>query len=107
MEISGDYIEFRENSLLLDLIVDSGNAWITNTATYSIPAADMIQVTGSCFHGWERYACTQTYRLSIGTGQMSIFDETDSTRQGEYMYIGTPGPNLPPTLMPPGPSPTP
>lgn len=104
-EVSSEYIEFRETGLLLSLIREevTGVFWQTNTATYTLPTTSQLQVTGSCWRGWERYTCTRVYGMQLNGDRLGITGDGPA----EYRRIATLSPNAPPTLAPPFPSPTP
>jgi len=105
-ELSLEYIEFRENGVLLNLIKDEGTGqfWLNNnSATYSLPTASQMQVVGTCYKGWERYTCSRTYAIVLAGDNLKISGD----QQAEYQRISGLSSELPPTLAPPFPSPTP
>ena len=104
-ELSLEYIEFRENGALLTLIKDEGTGqfWLNNSAAYSLTTVDQMQVIGTCYKGWDRYTCSRTYAIALAGDNLKVSGD----QQAEYERIGGLSPNLPPTLAPPFPSPTP
>jgi hypothetical protein len=104
-ELSLEYVEFRENGVLLTLIKDEGTGqfWLNNSASYAVTSVSQMQVVGTCYKGWERYACSRTYDIVLAGDRLKVSGD----QQAEYQRIGGLSPNLPPTLAPPFPSPTP
>jgi hypothetical protein len=102
-ELSSEYIEFREAGVLLTLLRDADAFWLIGSATYSLTTDDQLQVVGTCYKGWERYACTRTYAFTLAGDSLTISGDG----LAEYQRISALDPNLPPTLAPPFPSPTP
>ncbi len=100
-----EYIEFRESGVLLSLLWDEGpnTSWLTRSATYSLPTASQLQVTGTCYKGWEVYTCTRIYAVVLAGDNLKISGD----QQAEYQRISGLSSDLPPTLAPPFPSPTP
>ncbi|MCI0625151.1 MAG: hypothetical protein L0387_26495 [Acidobacteria bacterium] len=104
-ELSAEHIEFREAGVLLTLIKDEGTDtfWLNNSATYTVTSSSQMLVAGTCWQGWERYACSRTYSIRLAGDHLTI----SADNQAEYQRIGEPSLDLPPTLAPPFPSPTP
>ncbi len=100
-----EYIEFRESGVLLSLLRDEGTNefWLITSATYALTSANQLQVVGTCYKGWERYTCSRTYAIALAGDTLKISGD----QEAEYQRIGSLSPNLPPTLAPPMPSPTP
>jgi hypothetical protein len=100
-----EYLEFRENGVLLTLIKSEGSEmfWLNNSATYTMTSSSQMQVAGSCWQGWERYACSRTYSIRLAGDKLWVLADN----QAEYRRIGELSRDLPPTLAPPFPSPTP
>ena len=106
-ELSAEYIEFRPSGVLLTLIKDdnTGAFWLNNSATYTVTSASQLEVLGSCWRGWERYTCARTYRMRLaGAGDELI---VTGDNEAAYWLIGELSRDVPPTLAPPFPSPTP
>jgi hypothetical protein len=102
-ELSAEYLEFRQDGALLVLLKDMDTFWWINSATYTVTSSAEMQVTGSCWQGWERYACTGTYTLRLSGDELRL----SADNEAEYHRIGGLSRELPPTLAPPLPSPTP
>ena len=104
-----EYVEFRENGQLVMLLFDQGPGqfWTTGSERYALVSRDRVQVTGTCWQGWESYECSRVYGFALGGDTLRIFDGPQTERQVEYQRIGTIDKDLPPTLAPPFPSPTP
>lgn len=102
-ELSGEYLEFRQDGVLLVLLKDMDTFWLINSATYTVLSYTEMQVAGSCWRGQERYACTRTYTLSLAGDKLSL----SADNQAEYRRVGELSEDLPPTLALPFPSPTP
>ncbi len=100
-----EYVEFRESGVLLDLYWDEGanTFWLNRLATYSLTTTSQMDVVGTCYKGWERYTCTRTYTIELAGDSLKISGDG----QAEYQRISGLSPDLPPTLAPPFPSPTP
>ena len=99
-ETSAEYIEFRKDGALLGLLRDGDAFWLIWSASYTIAASDKIEVSGTCYKGWERYPCTRAYDLMLEGDTLTITGDYPA----EYQRIGDSGPDLPPTLAPPMPS---
>jgi len=104
-ELSAEYLEFQEAGSLLTLLKDEGTEmfWLIHTATYTVTSTGQMEVTGSCWKGWERSACSRTYSISLTGDELRI----TADREAVYLRIGGQSRELPPTLAPPIPSPTP
>ena len=102
-ELSAEYIEFREDGVLLTLFKDEGTDtfWLNNSAAYSLSTTRQMEVVGTCYKGWERYACSRTYDIVLAGDSLKVSGD----QQAEYQRIGGLSSDLPPTLAPPIPSP--
>jgi len=102
-ELSGEYVEFRADGTLLWLIKDEENFWLGRTAAYTVPSANEIEVTGSCYRGYERFTCAKNFALEINGETLKI---TGELGEAVYQRVGEVGQELPPTLAPPVATPT-
>jgi hypothetical protein len=102
-ELSAEYLEFRPDGVLLVLLKDMDTFWWINSATYTITSSSRMQVTGSCWRGSERYSCARDYTLSLAGDELSL----SADNEAQYRRVGELSEELPPTLAPPLPSPTP
>jgi len=107
--LASDYVEFREEGQLITLLFDEGpnRFWTIHTSSYSFPESGRIEIQGYCWQGWERYECRGEYAYSLAGDRLRITEDQKANRQVEYRRVGALGPELPPTLAPPFPSPTP
>lgn len=102
-ELSGEFLEFRQDGVLLVLLKDMDTFWLLNSATYTVTSSSQMQVVGSCWRGRERYSCTRTYTLSLARDELSL----SADNEAQYRRVGELSEEMPPTLAPPLPSPTP
>ena len=106
-------IELREQGLLADLLLDSGNDFTTVTGRYALVDASHLQIDGQCWQGYASHPCSQTYRFTLNADHLTLFGDGQvvagavANGQLDYQRSGPPAASLPPTLVPPGPSPTP
>src|SRR5262245_9715609 len=106
-------IELRDEGLLVDLLVDSGSAFSTVTGGYARVDAEHIRAAGRCWQGYDSRPCSQTYRYTLSGDRLTLFGDGQTVAglvadgQLAYQRVGPAGAALPPTLVPPGPSPTP
>lgn len=107
--IAAEYVEFRPGGQLVELLWDSGpqRAWTINVSQYAVSFAGRVKLSGNCWRGWERYACTHTYTVLRLGDTLRVSDERDQQRAVQYRRVADLEPELPPTLAPPFPSPAP
>jgi len=102
-ELTGDYLEFREDGDLLVLLNDNGRFWLILTAAYTVTAAGQLDVSGTCWRSWEQFPCDGRYTVSLTGDQLTLSGE----REAHYRFIGAADPERPSELAPPFASPTP
>ena len=106
-------IELRDEGVLVDLLLGSGKVFTTATGGYSLVDGEHIQIEGLCWQGYASHPCSQSYRFSLSGDRLTFFGDGQTVAglvaNGtlEYQRTGPAGAALPPTLVPPGPSPTP
>lgn len=107
--LTAETFELRPGGVLAQLTVSeqSGQAWLLGSGQYVIAGADRMRITGKCWKGWESYACTETYGFKLEGDRLTVSDMTHSQIAETFTRVGPFGDGLPPTLAPPGPSPTP
>ncbi|MBL8046173.1 MAG: hypothetical protein JNL09_06515 [Anaerolineales bacterium] len=106
-ELSSEYVEFWADGTLLAVAKEETPTetkfWLINSAAYTVKSEDQIEVSGTCWRGWERYTCAKTFQLMLAAGRLTLIGEFT----GEYERIGDVSPTLPPTLAPPFATPAP
>jgi len=106
-------LELRAQGLLADLLLDSGNDFTTVTGRYALVDASHLQIDGKCWQGYASHPCSQTYRFTLSGDHLTLFGDGQvvagavANGQLDYQRTGPAAASLPPTLVPPGPSPTP
>jgi hypothetical protein len=107
--LASEYVEFHPNGVLASLLFDQAPQlfWTTMTGEYSVSDGDQIHIKGKCWQGWQSYDCSQTYRFDLKGDALAILDVEGEARYVAYERVGAVGSDLPPTLIPPMPSPTP
>ncbi len=106
-------IALRDQGLLAALLLGSGNAFTTFTGNYALVDASHIQIAGKCWQGYASSFCSRTYRFTLSGDHLTFFGDGQvvagavANGQLDYQRTGPPAAALPPTLAPPGPSPTP
>ncbi len=103
------HLEFRPDGRLIHLLWDQGpqQMWMIGSSQYAVLADNRLELTGDCWRGWERFTCTRTYAVALAGDILRISDEQDSHKMVTYQRFGDLSADLPPTLAPPFPSPTP
>jgi hypothetical protein len=107
--LASEYVEFRENGQLVSLLYDAGpdRFWTTRTNGYSFPERGRIRIEGHCWRSWERFDCTGEYSYALSGDHLRISEDGNADGQVEFRRSAALEPGPPPTLVPPGPSPTP
>jgi hypothetical protein len=107
--ISAEYVEFRSDGQLVELLWDSRpqQAWTINVSHYAVSSDGRMEFSGNCWRGRDRYSCAHTYTVSRLGDTLRISDEQDQQKTVQYRRIADLEPEPPPTLAPPFPSPTP
>ncbi len=106
-------IELRDQGLLVELLVESANTFTTVTGGYALVDATHIHIDGKCWQGYDSHPCSQTYRFSLSGDHLTFFGDGQvvagevANGQLDYQRTSPPAAALPPTIVPPGPSPTP
>ena len=106
-------IELRDQGLLVDLLVEPANTFTTVTGGYARVDDTHLQIDGKCWQGYDSHPCSQTYRFSLSGDHLTLFGNGQvaggivANGQLDYQRTGPPAAALAPTIVPPGPSPTP
>jgi len=106
-------LELRAEGLLVDLLVSAGQTHTTFTGGYALVDASHLQISGQCWQGYASHPCSQTYRFTLSGDHLTLFGDGQvvggalANGQVDYQRTGPAAAALPPTLVPPGPSPTP
>ena len=107
--LASEYVEFRENGQLVSLLYDAGpnTFWTIHTNSYAFPQSGRIRIEGYCWRSRERFDCTGEYAFTLSGDRLWISEAGDANGRVEFRRAGAAGKEPPPTLVPPGPSPTP
>jgi hypothetical protein len=106
--LASEYVEFRQNGQLVSLLYDVGpdRFWTIHTNSFAFLENKRIRIEGYCWRSWERFDCTEEYRYTLSGDRLRISEDGDANGRVEFRRTGALEPEPPPTLVPPGPSPT-
>lgn len=104
-----EYLEFREDGQVVVLLHDEtpDQYWTVGLGHYVLRQPGQIELAGRCWKGYESFDCTRIYRLEVSNDRLTISTGDASGRQVEYRRTGNVSHELPPTLVPPAPTPLP